>query len=184
MNPTITIPIAADLSLPVWRRHFIIPAVAAAVVLVSFCVARLFIPALIVAPLLGLFTYFIILRCDGSRRVTFTVGNGRLEVRGDFFGETFSLSDLDLEHAEVVDLTRHPQHGLRWKTMGTGMPGYYSGEYTLRSGKPAVVFIADRKRVLYIPRGREPALLLSVPEPDTFKNLLIQSQGLAAASLP
>lgn len=62
--------------------------------------------------------------------------------------------------------------------MGTGMPGYYSGGYTLRSGDPAVVFIGDRKRVLYIPRGREPALLPSVADPEAVKHLLIQSRVL------
>ena len=54
---------------------------------------------MVASVLLGLLTYVILRRVDGSRRVTFTVGNGRLEVRGDLFAESFFLAELDLQNA-------------------------------------------------------------------------------------
>lgn len=172
-------PIAADGALPVWKRHLLIAGAATVIVAIPMLVAGQYIAAVLVPAVFGLFLYYLFRRFDGSQRVTFAVGAGKLAVRGDFFADSFFLSELDLARAEAIDLRRDPQRKLRWKTLGTGLPGYYSGEYALADGQPAIVFVADKSRVLYIPRRSGPALLLSVPDPAAFKALLLRAQAQA-----
>lgn len=176
--PSVTIPLASDLSAPAWRR-LALPLGSALVIAVSISAAvglraGLVTGAITSAGLLALFRFF-----DGSRRLTFVVGQGQLAVRGDpFFSDTFSLSELEIEQSEVLDLTQKGPRALAWRTLGTGMPGYYSGEYSLKNGENAVVFMSDKRRVLYLPRrGGAPSLLLSVPDPVAFRELLLAARG-------
>jgi hypothetical protein len=107
----------------------------------------------------ALFAFMVVITryFDRSRRLTFVVGDGKLEVKGDpMFSETFALSEFDLDRSEAVDISVKGPRTLRWKTCGTGMPGYWVGEFSLRSGEAATVFISDRQRVLYIPRRHPP----------------------------
>jgi hypothetical protein len=100
-----------------------------------------------------------------------------LVVEGDtWLSDSFPIYTLDLTGATTVDISTNGPLALKWKTLGTGMPGYYAGHYTLRGGDVAVVFVSDKKRVLYIPRTNgDRSLLLSVEHPDRFKQALLEA---------
>lgn len=84
---------------------------------------------------------------------------------GDFWGRSLPLASLDLARAEVLDLERDPQRAPRGRTLGTGLPGYASGWFRLRSGEKALAYLTDTTRVAYVPTSEGYALLLSVDDP-------------------
>lgn len=177
MNLPVVVPLAADPAAPAWRRHLPIPCLGAAVVGTVLVLAGQRLGAVAGAAGFGLVLYAL-LRCfDGSRRVTFMIGDGRLAVRGEVFGETIALTDLDPARARAVDLSTDPALGLKWRLLGTALPGYQAGEFSLRNGETALVFVGDRRRVLYLPRRSGPALLLGVADPEGLKALLVRARG-------
>lgn len=177
MPPPTLVPLARDPNQPDARRHLPIPLLGAAAIGGVLWIARQPVGALVGGGLFGAALYLLLRVFDGSRRVAFAVGDGRLAVRGDVFAETIALADLDLEKARAVDLTTDPALGLRWRILGTGLPGYSAGEFSLRNGELALVFVSDRKKVLHLPRRGAPALLLSVADPEAFRALLIRARG-------
>ncbi|PAW61115.1 MAG: hypothetical protein B9S34_16520 [Opitutia bacterium Tous-C1TDCM] len=62
-------------------------------------IARQTVGVLVGGGLFGVALYLLLRAFDGSKRVAFAVGAGRLEVRGDVFAETIALADPDLERA-------------------------------------------------------------------------------------
>ena len=91
-----------------------------------------------------------------------------IRLVGDFWGRTIPLKQLHVTEARIVDLESEPKFSPRHRTFGTGLPGYASGWFRLRSGEKALVYLTSRKRVVYIPTTKDYSLLLSVEEPDRF----------------
>jgi hypothetical protein len=62
------------------------------------------------------------------------------------------------------------EQGLRpkWRTLGTGLPGYQAGWFRLRDGQKALVYLTDRSRAVYVPTTEGYGLLLSPEYPDRF----------------
>jgi hypothetical protein len=102
-----------------------------------------------------------------SRRVTFAVGPEGLTIRGDLYGRRLPREMLKVQEAKVVDLTGSP-HRPVWKTNGAGLFGYGSGWFRLANGEKALIFVTDRRRVVYLPTRKGYVLLLSVLEPVRF----------------
>lgn len=160
---------------PAWRRY--LPLVSLTTLLVSGTALLAFRSwgAGVVAAGTFPLVYASLLYFDRSRAVRFTINADALVVDGDtWLGDSFALESLDVPKSCPVDLSRTGPFSLKWKTLGTGLPGYYAGHYTLRGGDLAVVFVSDKHRVLYIPRTNgDRSLLLSVPDPDDFKRALL-----------
>lgn len=176
MSSVTTIPLAVDLTVSPWRRRGLLPTAVGLVLGIALARAGSPLAGLAGGTAMAAMTYGVLRIADRSSRVTFVVGAGKLKVTGDHFAETYALAELDLAGAQAVDLSEPGPYRLKWKTLGTGMPGYYSGEYALANGSPAVVFISDRKRVLHIPRRAAPALMVSVPDPLAFRQLLLEAR--------
>jgi hypothetical protein len=100
-----------------------------------------------------------------------------LRLVGDLWGRTIPWSDIQPAGARVLDLEHDRDHRPRWRTMGTGLPGYSAGWFRLRNGEKALVYLTDRSRVVYVPTTRGHSILLSVTEPDRFLQALVQQTG-------
>lgn len=111
--------------------------------------------------LLGSFIY-------ASRHVQFEVAPEGLTIRGDLYGRRLPADALLIEAARAVDLAASPPLRPVWRTNGAGLPGYSSGWFQLGNGEKALIFITDKRRVVYLPTREGYAVLLSVPEPEKF----------------
>ena len=71
-------------------------------------------------------------------------------------------------HAGSVDLQRSSEYVPRWRTNGTGLPGYQAGWFKLANGEKALVFVTDPRRVVRVPTTEGFTVLLSVENPEDF----------------
>lgn len=117
--------------------------------------------------LLGSFAY-------ASRHVRFVISPEGLAIRGDIYGRRLPAVSLLPGEAVAVDLTENPKYRPVLRTNGAGLPGYGSGWFQLGNGDKALIFVTDKRRVVYLPTREGYALLLSVPEPERFLEALHQ----------
>ena len=105
--------------------------------------------------------------------VAWSTKHSRVEVSeegvrlvGDLWGRTIPLARLDLERGRVVDLRAEPDLAPARRTMGTGLGSFASGWFRLRNGEKALLYLTDRRSVVYVPTHDGYALLLSSSEPE------------------
>jgi len=109
----------------------------------------------------------------GPSRARYDLSPAGLSLRGDVYGRRLiSAAELRGGSARIVDLEREPELAPRWRTMGTGLPGYKAGWFRLRSGEKALLSLTDTHRAVYVPTRRGFALLLSPAEPERFLRML------------
>jgi Bacterial PH domain len=99
------------------------------------------------------------------QQVRFTVSNDGLLLEGDLYGRLIPLKSLKLDEAVVTNLNTDKDHQPKWRTMGTGLPGYSAGWFKLRNGTKALLYITDRTHVARIPTTAGYTVMLSVSEP-------------------
>ena len=105
----------------------------------------------------------------GPARARYELSPAGIAFRGDIYGRRLiPAADLRGASARIVDLERDPELAPRWRTLGTGLPGYSAGWFRLRNGEKALVSLTDRHRAVYVPTSRGYALLVSPAEPDRF----------------
>lgn len=95
-----------------------------------------------------------------------------LDVRSTMYRRRVPVAQLRLDQAEVVDLGRDRRYGIRVKTNGYSMPGFYSGHFRLLGGCKGFALVTDRARVLVLPVNDGSALLLSVDRPQALLDAL------------
>jgi len=95
-----------------------------------------------------------------------------LDVRSTLYRRRTPVADLLLDQAEVVDLGRDRRYGIRFKTNGYAMPGFYSGHFRLQGGGKGFALVTDRSRVLVLPVRDGSALLLSLDRPQVLLDAL------------
>ena len=105
-----------------------------------------------------------------------------LKLVGDLWGRTIPLDRLELDGARVVDLRGEPDLVPRRRTMGTALGDYSAGWFRLRSGEKALLYLTDRRRVVYIPTLDGYSLLLSQSDPRRFLDALHDATGDPAGS--
>jgi hypothetical protein len=94
--------------------------------------------------LLAIFAY-------ASRQAKFELSDEGLTIRGDLYGRRLPASSLIIGGAQALDLTENRDYALACRTNGAGFPGYSSGWFRLGNGEKALVFVTDRRRVVYLP---------------------------------
>lgn len=114
---------------------------------------------------------------DRSRHVRYEVGDRCLRIKGDIWKRDYALAALDISDASVIDLGASKELQPKWKLLGTSMPGYKSGEFSLRNGKTAVVFLSDESRVLRLSEAKGKTLLLSCTDPEGLLAALRREKG-------
>jgi hypothetical protein len=120
---------------------------------------------LAILTLIGVFAY-------ASHWAQFEISPTGLTIRGDLYGRHIPAAALILEEAKAVDLNENKALSLKWRTNGAGFPGYCSGWFQLGNDSKALVFVTDRRRVVYLPTQAGYAVLLSVAEPEQFLRTL------------
>ena len=104
----------------------------------------------------------------GSRHSRFEVTAESLRLSGDLYGRTIPRTRVHADLARRVDFTSEPGLRPKWKTTGTGLPGYQSGWFRLHSGEKALLYLTDRSKAVYVPTAEGYSLLLSPADPDGF----------------
>ncbi|TDB34638.1 hypothetical protein TEP_13840 [Stenotrophomonas sp. TEPEL] len=103
-----------------------------------------------------------------------------LDVRSTLYRRRTPVADLLLDQAEVVDLSRDRRYGIRFKSNGYSMPGFYSGHFRLQGGGKGFALVTDRARTLVIPVRGGSTLLLSLERPQA----LLEALRKVAAATP
>lgn len=100
------------------------------------------------------------------------VHHGQIHIMGDFWARSLPIQSLDLERAEILNLSRQSKYALRVRTFGTSLPGYSSGWFRLRNGEKALAYLTSQKSVVYLPTSLGYSLLLNVKQPHEFLSTL------------
>ena len=111
-----------------------------------------------------------------ARHSRIEIGNGQLDLVGDLWARSIPIHSLQLEGARVLDLGKSSDYAPRFRTLGTGLPGYASGWFRLRNGEKALAYLTRRDSVLYLPTSQGYSLLLSAERPQELLAAL-RSQG-------
>ncbi len=111
------------------------------------------------------------------QHVRFTVSNEGLRLQGDLYGRLIPLKSLKLDEAVVTNLNTDKDHQPKWRTMGTGLPGYAAGWFKLRNGQKGLLFVTDRTHVVRIPTTEGYTVMLSVAEPTALIDALKQQNA-------
>ena len=104
----------------------------------------------------------------GARASRFELSPTGLRLRGDFYGRLVPAAQLCGASARRVDLTAERDLRPTLRTFGTAVGGYSSGWFRLANGEKALLYLTDRRRVVYVPTAAGYSVLLSVQEPDRF----------------
>ncbi len=104
----------------------------------------------------------------GARAARFEVSPAGLQLHGDWYGRTIPSSQIHGQEARRVDLAAEPALAPKWRTMGTGLPGYQAGWFRLKNGEKALLYLTDRNRAVYVPTTEGYSVLLSPADPDRF----------------
>ena len=103
-----------------------------------------------------------------SRHTRFEVSPEGLRIANTMYGRVIPASALLVEDARALDLGRERQYRPKWKTNGSGLPGYQAGWFKLRNGEKSLLFVTDRSRVVYVPTRDGYSVMLSVTHPEQF----------------
>jgi hypothetical protein len=109
-----------------------------------------------------------------SRHVRFEVSGEGVTIRGDMVGRLVPKDKMVLKSARAADLTVDTNLAPKWRSGGTGYPGYKAGWYRLKDESKALVFITDPHSVVYIPTVDGSCLIMSVANPEAFLTALKQ----------
>jgi hypothetical protein len=102
-----------------------------------------------------------------ARQTRFEISPDGLRIAGDLYQRTIPIEQLRVDEARVLDLGREDELRPRFRTFGTGLPGYRSGWYRLRNRQKALLYVTDPARVVYIPTTEGYVLMLSAVQPDS-----------------
>jgi hypothetical protein len=109
----------------------------------------------------------------GPTRARYELSRDGITLRGDVYGRRLiPAADLRGAAARIVDLEREPELAPKWRTFGTGLPGYRAGWFRLRNGEKALLSLTDTHRAVYVPTREGFVLLLSPAEPERFLKAL------------
>jgi hypothetical protein len=120
--------------------------------------------AVILVPVLALVGGTLI----GARAARFEVSPAGLALHGDWYGRTVPSGQIRGQDAKRVDFATDPDLAPKWRTMGTGLPGYQAGWFRLKNGEKALLYLTDRSRAVYVPTTAGYSLLLSPADPERF----------------
>jgi hypothetical protein len=128
----------------------------------------LWIPLVLMAVVFVVVGFFVLKSIVGAKSSTFTLSPAGLAIQGDLWGRTVPTAHLRGAQARVVDLGSEPSLVPKWRTAGTGLPGYRSGWWKLANGEKALLYVTTFHRVVFVPTTDGYSILLSVSDPERF----------------
>lgn len=129
----------------------------------------------LIALLLLVVIFIMALSGYSSQKTNFQVSSQGLRIKGDLYGRLIPQSKLIIESAREINLNQESQYQPKFRTFGTGLPGYQAGWFRLKNGERALLYLTDYQRVILIPTTDNYLLILSIQQPDQFLNTLKQS---------
>lgn len=133
----------------------------------------------IICVILALILMALMYTAYSSRHSRVEMDSERIKLVGDFWGREIPLKLLNVPAARILDISGNTEYTPKRRTFGTGLPGYASGWFRLRGGDKALVYLTERRHVVYLPTLDGYSLLLSVEEPERFIATLQQYYPLA-----
>lgn len=116
----------------------------------------------------------LLLSLRGGTSARFDVSPAGLRLRGDLYGRLVPASVLRTAEARRVNPADEPGLRPRFRTLGTGLPGYQAGWFRLGNGEKALVYLTDPMRAVYIPTNAGYSVLVSPADPGRFLAALKQ----------
>lgn len=104
-----------------------------------------------------------------ARNVKFEVSDQGLRIKGGIYGRFIPQEAIIPEGIQILDLNTHPEYKPRIRTNGVGLPGYAEGWFRLKNKEKALVFVTDLSHVVYIPTDQGYSVMLSVTNPEEFR---------------
>jgi hypothetical protein len=127
--------------------------------------------AVIFLVLLGTIAIFISIGYQ-ARHASFTMNDQGLRIGPGLYGRFIPKDEIKKSEVKVVNLNIETDYQPKWRTNGSGLPGFASGWFKLKNNEKALVFVTDRSSVVYIPTSENYSLLLSVREADAFADAI------------
>src|SRR5262245_56885282 len=122
------------------------------------------IPIAVLVPAVGVLGLSMV----GSQTARFEVSSQGIRLRGDLYGRFIPAEQIRGDSARRIDLSATPDLQPVRRTLGTGLPGYRAGWFTLRNGEKALLYMTDNSRAVYLPTQAGYCLLLSPVDPEAF----------------
>jgi hypothetical protein len=122
----------------------------------------------VICVLLAVVLFALVYTAYSSRHSRVEIAGDRIKLIGDFWGRDIPFELLDVSGARILNLSSNSEYAPKRRTLGTGLPGYASGWFRLRSGEKALVYLTRRRDVVYVPTSDGYSLLLSVEKPEKF----------------
>ncbi len=98
-----------------------------------------------------------------------------LQVKAAMYTHQVAIQDIDLEHAQIIDLREKRQARPRWRTNGYSLPGFHAGYY--RGHRKQKMFcLVTAPRVLKLPLHNGDEILLSLQRPQILLEQLRRHQ--------
>jgi hypothetical protein len=123
---------------------------------------------LIICGLLAIVLLALAYTAYSSRNSRVEISSDRIKLVGDLWGREIPVGLLNVSAARVMDLNASSEYLPKRRTLGTGLPGYSSGWFRLQNGEKALVYLTQRRNVVYLPTSDGYSLLLSVEDPKGF----------------
>jgi hypothetical protein len=103
-----------------------------------------------------------------ARNTKFLTTNEGLRIKGALYGRTIAKDSLVIKDVRILNLLEDSTYSPGIRTNGVGPPGYLEGWFRLKNKEKALLFLTDRKQVVYIPTKNSYSILLSVTNPQLF----------------
>jgi Bacterial PH domain len=110
----------------------------------------------------------VVVSVRGAQASRFEISAAGLRLEGDWYGRLVPKAQLRIDLARRVDLARDGELRPKRRRVGTALPGYRAGWFSLENGEKALLYVTDRTRAVYIPTTAGYSLLLSPADPDGF----------------
>lgn len=107
-----------------------------------------------------------------SRHASFEVSDQGLRIKGGIYGRFIPREAIDSQHIQILNLNTDTVYKPGRRTNGSSLPGYNEGWFKLKNKEKALLFVTDRTNLVYIPTNREYSVMLSVGNPDEFRQAI------------
>ncbi len=124
--------------------------------------------SLLIAVLLALSIYYGFT----IKNLKFDISDHGIHIRGGFYGRLIPRDDIVSQGVRVLNLNLQQEYQPKLKTNGVSLPGYSEGWFKLRNEQKALLFVSDKAKVVYIPTSKNYSVLLSVSNPEEFRQTL------------